>query len=229
MKVILFGATGMVGQGALRECLLDPGVTRVLSIVRTPAAAPHEKLRELVVRDFLDFSAVEAELAGYDACFFCLGVSSAGLGEAEYTRVTYDITVAAASTLARLNPGMTFIFVSGASADSTEKGRLMWARIKGKAENAVLGMPFKASYVFRPAFIQPLHGITSRTPAYRILYRFLAPLVPVLRALFPRKTTTTERMGRAMLNVTRRGAPVRVLENHDINAAAAAGPAGLAA
>jgi uncharacterized protein YbjT (DUF2867 family) len=218
MKVILFGATGMVGQGALRECRLDPAVERVLAVVRTATGQQDEKLRELVVRDFIDFTAVESELTGYDACFYCLGVSSAGLGEAEYARVTYDVTVAVASTLARLNPGMTFVFVSGASADSTEKGRVMWARIKGKAENAVLRTPFKASYVFRPAFIQPLHGITSRTPLYRVLYRVIAPLVPVVRALVPGKVTTTERLGRAMIAVVRHGAPKRVLENADINA-----------
>jgi uncharacterized protein YbjT (DUF2867 family) len=221
MKVILFGATGMVGQGALRECLRDEGVSRVLAIVRSPAVPPADKVRELVVRDFQDFTAVEAELAGYDACFFCLGIASAGLGEAEYARITYDVTVAAATTLARLNPAMTFIFVSGASADSTESGRVMWARIKGKAENAVLRMPFRASYVFRPAFIQPLHGITSRTRLYRILYRVMAPLVPVLRALFPRYVTTTEQIGRAMLAVARQGAPKRILESPDITAAAA--------
>ncbi len=222
MKVILFGASGMVGQGALRECLFDPGVERVLTVVRTATARPHEKLRELVVRDFHDFSAVEGDLAGYDACFFCLGVASAGLDEGAYARITYDVTVAAASTLARLNPGSTFIFVSGAGADSTEAGRVMWARIKGKAENAVLRMPLKASYVFRPAFIQPMHGITSRTRLYRVLYRVLGPVVPALRALFPRHVTTTEQIGRAMLNVARRGAPKRILESADIREAGAA-------
>jgi uncharacterized protein YbjT (DUF2867 family) len=222
MKVILFGATGMVGQGARRECLLDPGVERVLAVVRTPALAPAAKLRELVVRDFQDFSSVEGDLTGYDACFFCLGIASAGLSEADYTRITHDVTVAAGSTLARLNPAMTFVFVSGAGADSTESGRVMWARIKGKAENAVLRMPFKASYVFRPAFIQPLHGITSRTRLYRVLYRVMAPVVPMVRALFPRYVTTTEQIGRAMLNVARRGAPKRILESADISAAASA-------
>ena len=222
MKVIVFGATGMVGQGVVRECLLDPGVERVLTVGRAATGGKHEKLRELVVKDLHDLSAVEKDLAGYDACFFCLGVASAGMSEADYTRITHDITVAAAGTLARLDPGMTFIFVSGAGADSTESGRVMWARIKGKAENAVLRMPFKASYVFRPAFIQPLHGITSRTRLYRVLYRLMSPLVPLLRALAPGKVTTTEQIGRAMLNVARRGAPKRVLESADISAAASA-------
>lgn len=227
MKVVLFGATGMVGQGVLRECLLDPGVERVLAIVRTATGQRHEKLRELVVRDFLDYAPIAGDLAGHDACFFCLGVTSAGMTEEDYRRVTHDVTVAAASTLARLNPGMTFVFVSGAGADSTEGGRVMWARVKGKAENAVLRSPFKASYVFRPAFIQPQHGIQSRTRLYRVLYRVVAPLYPVLKALLPRYVTTTERMGRAMLAVARSGAPKRVLENADINeVAAAAGRAG---
>lgn len=224
MKAILFGATGMVGQGVLRECLRDAGVERVLAVVRAATGARHEKLRELVVRDFLDFSAVEGELRGYDAGFFCLGVTSAGMTEEDYLRVTHDVTVAAAATLARLNPEMTFVFVSGAGADSTESGRVMWARIKGKAENAVLRMPFKASYVFRPAYIQPLDGIRSRTRMYRILYVVVAPLYPLLKALAPRHVITTEHLGRAMLAVARNGAPKRVLESADINQVAAADP-----
>ena len=222
MKVVLFGATGMVGQGVLRECLLDPGVERVLAVVRTPMDQRHEKLRDLVVRDFLDFSPVERELAGYDACFFCLGVTSAGMNEEDYRRITYDVTMSAATILARLNPGLTFVFVSGAGADSSESGRVMWARIKGKAENAILRTPFKASYVFRPAYIQPRHGIQSRTRLYRILYLAIAPLYPLLKTLFPRRVTTTEQMGQAMIAVVRRGAPKRLLESADINAAASA-------
>lgn len=222
MRIILFGATGMVGQGVLRECLLDPGVERVLAVIRTTTEQRHAKLRELVVRDFLDFSPVESELAGYDSCFFCLGVTSAGMNEEDYRRITHDVTMAAATTLARLNPGLTFVFVSGAGADSTEHGRVMWARIKGKAENAVLRMPFKASYVFRPAYIQPRHGIRSRTRMYRVLYLAVAPLYPLLKALFPRHVTTTEQVGRAMIAVARKGAPKRLLENWDINALASA-------
>jgi uncharacterized protein YbjT (DUF2867 family) len=217
MKVILFGATGMVGQGVLRECLLDSGVEAVLTVGRSATGQQHAKLQELVHKDLTDFSAVEAQLTGYDACFFCLGVSSAGMSEADYRRVTHDIAVAAGRTLAARNPGMTLIFVSGAGTDSTGKSRAMWARVKGETENALLEMPFKAAYMFRPAFIQPMHGITSRTKLYRVLYRGLAPLVPVLKALIPKYVTTTERVGRAMLQVARQGAPKRVLENHDIN------------
>ena len=217
MKVILFGATGMVGQGVLRECLLDPAVERVLVAGRSRTGVQHDKLRELVLRDFLDFSEVEGELSGYDACFFCLGVSSAGMTEADYRRVTYDITMAAARTLSGLNPVMTFVFVSGGGADSTGHGRVMWARVKGETENALLQLPFKAVYIFRPAFIQPLHGITSRTKLYRMLYAVAAPLYPVWKALAPRYVTTTEQVGRAMIAVARQGAPKAVLENWDIN------------
>ena len=208
----------MVGQGVLRECLLDPDVNKVLSIVRAPSGQRHPKLRELVHSNFFDFSAIESELTGFDAAFFCLGATSAGKSEAEYSKVTFDITMAAATPLARLNPGMTFIFVSGAGTDSTERGRVMWARVKGKAENALLRLPFKAAYMFRPAVIQPLHGIQSRTALYRIPYMVLRPLMPWLRKTFPQYVTTTEQLGRAMLAVARRGYSKVILENADINA-----------
>ena len=217
MNVLLFGATGMVGQGVLRECLLDPDVRSVLSIGRSTTGQQHEKLREIVHEDFSDFSAIESELSGFDACFFCLGVSSAGMTEEQYERVTYDFTMAAAQTLARLNPGMTFIYVSGAGTDSTERGPTMWARVKGKTENALLRLPFKAAYMFRPGVIQPLHGITSKTKSYRVFYAVTRPLLPILKALFPRYVTTTEQVGRAMIKAARQGAPKPVLESQDIN------------
>jgi len=220
MKVLLFGATGMVGQGVLRECLLDPEVEHVLSIVRAPSGTVHEKLRERVHDNFLDWSALEPELGGFDACFFCLGVSSTGMKEADYRRVTYDLTLAAAKVLARANPNMVFVYVSGAGTDSTEKGRSMWARIKGQTENALRALPFKAVYLFRPAFIQPLHGIKSKTRMYRAFYAAAAPLTPLVRALAPGAVTTTEKVGRAMLAVAKRGAPAPVVENRDINALA---------
>jgi uncharacterized protein YbjT (DUF2867 family) len=216
MNVLLFGATGMIGQGALRECLLDPGVDRVVTVGRSPTRVTNPKLREIVYNDLPNFSPIEALLAPFDACFFCLGVTSAGMSEADYTRITYDITMAAASVLVRLNPEMTFVFVSGAGTDSTGRGRLMWARVKGKTENALLRMPFKAAYMFRPGVIQPLHGVRSRTAAYRMLYSVTAPLIPLLRRLFPNQILTTEEMGRAMLAAVRRGAPKRVLESRDI-------------
>jgi uncharacterized protein YbjT (DUF2867 family) len=217
MNVLLFGASGMVGQGVLRECLLDPEVQRVLSIGRSVTGQRHQKLRELVHENFLDFSTLEAELSGFDACFFCLGVSSAGMTEERYHRVTYDITMAAAQTLPKLNPEMTFIYVSGMGTDSTERGRVMWARVKGKTENALLRLPFKAQYMFRPAFIQSLHGIRSKTKLYRAFYAILGPVYPLVRMLFPRYVTTTEQVGRAMIKVAKQGAPKSVLENWDIN------------
>ena len=177
MKVILFGATGMVGQGVLRECLLDPGVESVLAVGRSPTGQRHAKLREIVHDNFLDFSAIESQLTGFDACFFCLGVSSVGMNEERYRHLTYDITLAAATTLAKLNPGMVFIYVTGRGTDSTEQGRLMWARVKGKTENDLLKLPFKAAYMFRPAGIQPLHGIRSKTAWVQAIYVATAPLL----------------------------------------------------
>lgn len=218
MNVVLFGATGMVGQGVLRECLLDPDVQTVVSVVRRASGRTHPKLRELVHENFHDFSSVEAELSGKDACFFCLGVSSLGLTEEAYRAVTYDITVAATKTLVTVSPNMTFIFVSGAGSDSTERGPGMWARVKGMAENVVLDAPFRASYVFRPAYIQPLHGVTSRTRWYRVFYAIVKPLMPLLVRLLPNSATTTEQIGRAMLGVAKHGASRRVLYSADINA-----------
>jgi uncharacterized protein YbjT (DUF2867 family) len=218
MKVLLFGATGMIGQGVLRECLLDDDVESVLTVGRVATGQKHEKLRELVCADLYDLSAIEPQLAGNDACFFCLGVSSAGMSEQDYTKVTYDLTLAVAHVLVKASPGMTFVYVSGAATDSSEKGRTMWARVKGRTENALLKLPFKTAYMFRPAFIQPMHGIVSRTRLYRVLYAFVGPLYPLLKVLFPRYVTTTEKVGRAMLRVVRRGAAKQVLENADINA-----------
>ncbi len=222
MKVILFGATGMVGQGVLRECLLDPEVETVLAVGRSSTGQQHAKLQEILHKDLEDLSRIENKLSGYDACFFCLGVSSAGLNEQQYRRVTYDLTIAAAKVLVRLNPAMTFIYVSGAGTDSTERGRMMWARVKGQTENALLQMPFRAAYMFRPAYIQPLHGIKTRTRWYAVLYAVMAPLFPLWKVLLPKYVTTTECVGRAMLEVTRHGAAKRVLENQDINAICAA-------
>jgi uncharacterized protein YbjT (DUF2867 family) len=220
MKVILFGATGMVGQGVLRELLRDPDVTEVLAVVRSPLAQKHEKLREVVSKDPAKLDDLRGELADYDACAFCLGVSSAGMSELEYTRVTYDLTLAVARFLAEVSPKMTFIYVSGAGTDSSEKGGSMWARVKGKTENALLALPFAKSYMFRPAFIQPMHGIVAKTKLYRIFYAILGPFYPLWRAVAPKYVTTTEQVGRAMVEVAKHGASSRVLENADINAIA---------
>jgi len=216
MNVLIFGASGMVGQGVLRECLLDGGVDSVLSIVRSSGGEPHPKLRQLVHGDLLDYRAIEAELTGFDACFFCLGVSSAGMSEDDYTRITYGYTLAAAETLARLNPQMSFVYVSGAGTDSTERGSSMWARVKGRTENALLRLPFKGAYMFRPGMIRPLRGARSKTAAYRVTYTVLSPLLPLLHRIFPQQITTTEQIGQAMLMVARQGAPKHVLEIRDI-------------
>ena len=218
MKVILFGASGMVGQGVLRECLLDDGVESVLAVGRSPTGQTHAKLRELIHRDFTDFSGVAAELTGYDATFFCLGVSSLGMKEADYRHVTYDFTMAAARVLAQQNPGMKFIYVSGAGTDSTEKGKTMWARVKGETENALFKLPFKAAYMFRPAGIQPLHGVRSKTGWVQAIYVVSAPLLSYLHRVAPHYMTTSEQLGRAMIKVARGGYPKPVLESEDINA-----------
>ena len=217
MKVILFGATGMVGQGVLRECLLDPGVTRVLAVGRSPTGQRDAKLVELVHDDFLDYARIESQLTGYDACFFCLGVSSVGMDEARYRHLTYDITIAAATTLARLNPGMVFTYVTGRGTDSTERGSQMWARVKGKTENDLLKLPFKAAYMFRPAGIQPLHGVRSKTGWVQAIYVVAAPLLSYLVRAAPKYMTTSEQLGRAMLKVARDGYPKPVLESEDID------------
>ena len=217
MKVMLFGATGMVGQGVLRECLRDPDVERVLAVGRSPTGQHDAKLDELIHDNFLDYSAVESRLSGYDACFFCLGVTSVGLTEERYRHLTYDITMAAATTLAKLNPQMVFVYVTGRGTDSTEQGRLMWARIKGKTENDLLKLPFKAAYMFRPAGIQPLHGVRSKTAWYQAAYTVAAPLLTLLNRIAPNYMTTTEQVGRAMIAVARNGYPKPVLESEDIN------------
>jgi uncharacterized protein YbjT (DUF2867 family) len=216
MKVLIFGATGMVGQGVLRECLLDPDIDVVQTVGRSATGVKHAKLREVVRPDLTSYAGIEGNLAGFDACFFCLGVSSFGMSETEYDRLTYGLTMAAAETLSRLNPGMTFVYVSGTGTDSSEKGRIMWARVKGKTENALLRLPFKAAYMFRPAGILPMHGERSKTTAYRVAYLLAKPLFPLLRRAFPRYIATTEELGRAMIRVARSGAEKRILESSDI-------------
>jgi uncharacterized protein YbjT (DUF2867 family) len=222
VNVLLFGATGMIGQGVLRECLLDDRVKSVIAIVRAPLSFTHPKLRELIHRDFTDFSPLSGEFEAVDACFFCLGISSAAKGEEEYRRITYEYTLAAVRALPT-NPSLTFIYVSGEGTDSTQRGRSMWARVKGRTENELLAMPFHA-YMFRPGYIQPLHGATSKTPAYRWLYLGMSWLYPLLRRLVPKYVTTTENLGRAMLAVANRGGTgERILHSPEINRAAAEG------
>ena len=215
MKVLIFGASGMVGQGVLRVCLHDDAVSEVLVIGRSALAQQHAKMRMIVRDNLLDFAGLEAELASVDACFYCLGVSSTSLGEDAYTRITFDLTLAAARALAAAHPGACFTYVSGAGTDSSERGRTMWARVKGRTENALLALPLKA-VMFRPGAIAPLHGEVSKTPSYRLFYTLLGPMLPGLKAFFPGYITSTEQLGRAMLTVARQGSPKPVLESADI-------------
>lgn len=212
----------MVGQGVLRECLLDPDVETVLLIGRSATGQSHAKIREIVRPDIGDLSAIEKEITGYDACFFCLGVSSVGMSDADYKRITYSLTIGAAGTLARLNPGMTFIYVSGMGTDTSEQGRTAWARVKGATENALLRMPFRAAYMFRPGGIQPMHGEKPKAAMTALAVKIIGPIIPWLVSVAPKYVTTTERMGRAMLIAAKTGAPKTVLENADINALAGA-------
>ena len=218
MNVLLLGATGMVGQGVLRECLAASDIERVTTLGRSATGRQHTRLDEVVHANLFDLSSNESRLAGYDACFFCLGVSSAGMSEQEYTVVTHDLTLSVARTLARLNPDMTFVYVSGMGTYSTEHGRSMWARVKGRTENTLLRLPFKAAFMFRPGAIMPMHGVRSKTLLYRIAYVALTPLYPLVKRLAPNAVTTSQQVGRAMLEVARHGYPRPVLETPDINA-----------
>jgi uncharacterized protein YbjT (DUF2867 family) len=210
----------MVGQGVLRECLLDGNVRLVQTVGRTATGISNAKLKEVLHADLWNLHPIEPRLIGFEACFFCLGVSSAGLKVEDYERITYGLTMAVASSLARLNPQMTFVYVSGAGTDTSEKGRSMWARIKGRTENALLRLPFKAAYMFRPGIIVPLDGIRSKTASYRLFYLFSKPVLPPLRHLFPNLILTTKQIGRAMLAVVRQGAPKKILETKDIRSLA---------
>jgi uncharacterized protein YbjT (DUF2867 family) len=193
-------------------------VERVVSVVRSPGGIQNEKLREIVHQDFLNLASIESELTGTDACLYCLGVTSSGMSEDDYSRVTYGFTIAAAQTLLRLNPGMSFVFISGAGADSSERGRSMWARVKGKSENALLAMPFGAVYVFRPGLIQPLDGIASKTASYRLIYGLTSPLLTLARRFWPKFVTTTQELGQAMLAASKRKTGKHVFEAKEIRA-----------
>src|SRR5712671_2031032 len=179
----------MVGQGVLRECLLDAGVEQVLAIGRSDTGQQHAKLQEITSTDLFNLATIESHLTGFDACFFCLGVSAAGMSEQDYRRLTYDLTMSVDKTLSRLNPEMTFVYVSGAGTDSSERSRMMWARVKGKTENDLLKLPFRAAYMFRPGYIQPLHGIRTKTRWYGAMYTVMAPLYPIWKWLLPKYVT----------------------------------------
>jgi hypothetical protein len=217
MKIVLFGATGMVGQGVLRECLLDPNVSKVVAVGRQAVTQRYSKLHNIALPNMFEYGKVSKMLFPFDACFFCLGVSSAGMTEEDYSRLTYDLTLAAAKTLVRRNRRMTFVYVSGEGTDSSEKGNVMWARVKGRTENALLRLPFKAAYMFRPAYIHPMNGAVSKTPLYRHLYQAADWMYPVMNCLIPNHVTTTEKVGRAMLTVAKKGYEKSILETKDIN------------
>lgn len=212
IKAILFGTTGQIGQGVLVECLAHPDVTSVLVIGRSSCGVEDEKITEIIHGDLLDYSAIQDKLAGYNACFYCLGVSSVGMSKEEYHKITYDYTLKAAEVLTRLNKEMTFCFISGAGTDDKEKSRMMWARVKGKAENVLKTYPFKNLYLMRPAYIQPVKGVKSRLK----MYRFTGPLYPLLRLLFPKSVTNTEEVGRALIHAVLYGYEKQTLENSDI-------------
>jgi nucleoside-diphosphate-sugar epimerase len=212
VRAIVTGATGMVGEGVLHECLLHPEVEAVLLINRKPCGVSHPKLKEIIHFDFFDLTSLESQLAGYNACFFCLGVSSIGMKEPEYTRNSYMLTMNVAGTLCRLNPGMTFCYVSGAGTDGSEKGRIMWARVKGKTENDLAKLPFKASYAFRPAFMLPTKGLKNTLS----FYKYVNWLYPIVHPLFPGSFGTLKELGLAMINCVRIGSEKRVLDTKDI-------------
>ena len=217
IKVIITGATGMVGKGVLLECLDSDSIDSVLVINRRSIDMEHEKLKELILQDFYDLSPIEDQLKGYDACFFCLGTSAYRMSEEDYTKITYDLTLHFANILLNLNPEMTFCYVSGQGTDSTEKSRMMWANVKGKTENALLSMPFKKAYMFRPGFIQPMRGIKSSTKMYNTMYAIMKPFVPLLKLFFSNSMTNTDRVGKAMINSVTIGYDKTYLDNKDIN------------
>jgi uncharacterized protein YbjT (DUF2867 family) len=218
MNAVIFGATGMVGKGVLLECLDDARVEHVLLVSRHPLDVSHPKIREIVHADFTAFENLTPAFADIDACFYCLGVTAVGLSEGQYHHLTYDLTLAAATALASASAGrLTFCYVSGEGTDSTEHGRTMWARVKGKTENALLRLPFKAAFMFRPGYIQPLRGIRSKTRWYQALYDVIGPFYPIVRRLFPKYVTTTTNIGRAMIHVAVSGWSRQILSSGDIN------------
>lgn len=217
MRVVLFGATGMIGSGVLLECLDDPRVESVVSVVRRVSGVVHPKLRELVHDDYLDYVPICAEFAGIDACLFCLGVSSAGMTEADYRRITFDFTIAAAKEILAESPHATFCYVSGAGTDGSGRGRVMWARVKGQTENALLAMGFHAAFMFRPGYIQPMKGVRSKTALYQLVYNIAGPFYPLMQLLVPSYVTTTIDLAHAMIEAAGRGCERHILETADIN------------
>ncbi len=216
MKVIITGATGMIGKGVLLECLDHPSVESVLIISRSKMDLNHPKLKQVIHKDFSDYSTIKDQLAGYDACFLCMGVSSAGMNEEKYRVITYDYTLALARALKELNPNMTCTYVSGQGTDSSEKGRSMWARVKGKTENDLLKLGFKQAYMYRSGAIIPLRGIKSRTKAYQFMYDYFMWLVKLIKFLAPNSVVNTTQIGKSMINVAHQGYSKTILNPEDI-------------
>jgi len=214
MKVILYGVTGMVGQSALRESLIDPEVEQVLAIVRKPTNNHHPNYQEIVLPDVSDLTSIKEKVTGFDACFYLIGVSSTGMSEADYVRITYEMTIKAAEQLVQLNPNMKIIYISGMGADSTEKGKEMWARVEGKTENTLLSMPFKAAYMLRPGAIIPMHGVRSKTTQYRLLYNVIKPLNPFLKRM--KSVITSEQLGKLIVHLGKIGTTKEVLEKEKL-------------
>lgn len=212
LRVIITGATGMVGEGVLHECLQDPDISAVLLINRKPSGVTHPKLKEIVHGDFFELSAIEGQLAGYDACYFCLGVSAIGMNEADYYKMTYTLTLYVAQILSKANPEMIFCYVSGSGTDSSEKGRVMWARVKGKTENDLMNLPFKKVYAFRPGYMHPTKGLKN----VKKYYNYMSWMYPFARTVFPNFVSTLKELGQAMIQVTKNGYPKKVLEVKDI-------------
>jgi len=217
IKVIITGSTGMVGKGVLLECLEDSSIESVLLINRNPIGIEHEKIKELLQKDFQNLSPLREELVGYDACYFCLGVSAYRMKEKQYYEVTYKMTLHLAKLLSDINPEMSFCYVSGLGTDSSEKGRSMWARVKGKTENAILKLPFKTTFIFRPGYIQPLKGIKSKTSSYNKIYSILKPLYPIFKLIIPNKVTSSINVGKAMIYTSKHSYDANILYNKEIN------------
>ncbi|MEN8248246.1 MAG: epimerase [Bacteroidota bacterium] len=219
-KVLITGTSGMVGMGVLLECLDHPDIDKVLIVNRHSIEMEHPKLTEVIAPDFIKLDKVKESFKGYDACYFCAGVSSFGLKEAEFTKLTYDLTLHFAQTFIKHSPNSIFCYVSGQGTDSTEKGRIMWARVKGKTENDIAAMPFRATYLFRPGFIQPMRGIKTKTKLYAVLYAIFKPLYLILKH-FPSTATNSTNFGLAMIRVLDENYASGILNNREINELAA--------
>jgi len=216
IKVIITGATGMVGKGVLLECLASDKVDKILLLSRSSIGIENDKITEIIHKDFYNFSTYYDAFKGYDACYFCLGTSSFRMKEREYNEITYKMTLHLAKLLSEVNPEMSFCYVSGVGTDTTEMGRSMWARVKGKTENAILKLPFKSAFMFRPGFIQPVNGVKSKTSLYKTIYSIVGPFYPLLKWMNPNGLITTNDLAKAMIKTTLDGYDEAIIYNKDI-------------